>query len=136
METYIAVLALLVGIGLGVAAAGLARRRQLAGARSRAAEAEAALQDEKLAHAATAATLTAERAAQQQKIAELTALRGEIELKMQSLAGAALEGSQVTFLRLAEQVFARHRENAAEALDQRQKAIEALVAPIRQSLDE
>ena len=136
MEAYSAALVLLVGLGIGALAAWLARGRQLAGERERAARAEAALQDEKIAHAAIRATLAAEREAQQQKIGELTTLRGDIELKMQTLAGQALEGSQVSFLRLAEQVLARHKESAAETLEQRQKAIEALVAPIRQSLDE
>jgi DNA recombination protein RmuC len=135
MEAYVAGLMLLVGIGVGAVAAWLVRTRQLIAECERAARAEAALQEEKVAHAGAAATLAAERGAQQQKVAELTTLRGEIELKMQALATDALKGNQQSFLTLAEQVFARHKQTAAETLEQRQKAIEALVTPIQQSLE-
>ena len=136
MDAYLVPLLLLIGLFVGAMAAWLARGRQLAGESERAGRAEAALQDERIAHAATAATLTAEREAQQQKVAELTTLRGDIELKMQALAGEALKGNQQSFLLLAEQVFARHKQTAAESLEQRQKAIEAMVLPIQQSLEE
>jgi DNA recombination protein RmuC len=136
MEAYVAGLVLLVGIGIGAVAAWLAQSRRLAGERERAGRAAAALQDERIAHASTTATLAAERGAQQQKIGELTALRGEIETKMQALAADALKGNQQSFLTLAEQVFARHKQTATDSMEQRQKAIEALVMPIQQSLEE
>jgi DNA recombination protein RmuC len=136
MEFYIALLMLLAGTGIGGVGAWLARGRRIAAERDRAARAETALQEEKIALTAANATLAAEREAQQQKIGELVSLRGEIELKLQTLAADALKGNQQSFLTLAEQVLARHKQSAAESLEQRQKAIEALVGPIRQSLDE
>lgn len=136
MDAYLAVLMLLVGTGLGAAVVWLARSRAVAAEAERAACAETALQQERVAHAATGATLVAERESQQQKLSELTALRGDIEAKLQALAAEALKGNQQSFLILAEQVFARHKQAAAENLEQRQKAIEALVTPIQQSLAE
>src|SRR5439155_1328084 len=71
-----------------------------------------------------------------QEVAGLTGLRGEIEQKLKALAADALHGSQASFLTLANEAFARHKEGAEASLDQRQKAIEALLAPINASLEE
>lgn len=143
MEAVFAVAMLIVGLIAGAAAAWLLRGRELAAERGRldraaASEASlaAALQDERVARAAEQAGAAQHRQAHQEKIAELTALRGDIELKMQALAGKALEGSQTQFLRLAEQVFAKHKQSAAETVDARKEAIEKLIAPIAASLEE
>jgi DNA recombination protein RmuC len=143
MEAAFVSMALLLGLAAGAVAAWLLRGREIAVERERARRAEtaqaelsSALQQEKIARATVEATAVAAHESHHQKLAELTTLRGEIELKMQALAGQALESSQSQFLRLAEQVFAKHKETAAESLEQRQKAIEALVAPIAVSLEE
>lgn len=80
--------------------------------------------------------LATERERHRREIAGLTNLRGEIEHNLKALAADALQGSQASFLALANEVFARHKEGAEASLDQRQKAIDALLAPINASLEE
>jgi DNA recombination protein RmuC len=94
-----------------------------------------ALQEERDARVAAEATLAAERQAHQDKLAELTALRGDIEVKLQALAAEALRGNEASFLRLAEQAFDKHREAAANLLSQKEQAIAALLAPMATSLE-
>lgn len=119
MEAIIASLMLVVGLAVGAAAAWWLRGRELLGERS-AAEATAALRQQ----------------GHEREIAALTNMRGEIESKMQALAAEALKGNQESFLTLAEQVFVKHREGAAATLEQRQRDIAALLAPITKSLEE
>ena len=89
--------------------------------------------------AARSAQVVAEQAAagraHQEKLAELTSLRGEIEARMQALAAEALRGSQESFLALAGQAFERHKEAAAGLLEQKEQAIAALLAPIATTLE-
>jgi DNA recombination protein RmuC len=80
--------------------------------------------------------LAAEREQHRKEVAGLTGLRGEIERNLKALAADALQGSQGSFLTLANEAFARHKEGAEASLDQRQKAIEVLLAPINASLEE
>jgi len=80
--------------------------------------------------------LTSERERHRQEVAGLTGLRGEIEQNLKALAADALQGSQNSFLALANEAFARHKQGAEISLDQRQKAIEGLLAPINASLEE
>ena len=108
MDMLIGPLLLVVGIAGGAVAAWLLRGREVA----------------------------AERERHRQEVAGLTGLRGEIEQKLKALAADALHGSQASFLTLANEAFARHKEGAEASLDQRQKAIEALLAPINASLEE
>lgn len=119
MEAIIASLMLVVGLAVGAAAAWWLRGRELLGERA-AAEATAALRQQ----------------GHEREIAALTDMRGEIESKMQALAAEALKGNQESFLTLAEQVFVKHREGAAANLEQRQRDIAALLAPITKSLEE
>jgi len=108
MESFIGPLLLVIGIAIGAVAAWLLRGRELA----------------------------AERERHRQEVAGLTALRGDIEQNLKALAADALQGSQGSFLALANEAFARHKAGAEASLDQRQKAIEALLAPINASLEE
>ncbi len=119
MDAIIASLMLVVGLAVGAAAAWWLRGRELLGERA-AAEATAALRQQ----------------GHEREIAALTDMRGEIEGKMQALAAEALKGNQESFLTLAEQVFVKHREGAAATLEQRQRDIAALLAPITKSLEE
>jgi len=129
VEIYLSPLLLIIGLGVGAAAAWWLRGRELVAERERAHRAELAL-------ATAEATAAAAQAGHALRIGSLTELRGEIEQKMKALAADALDGSQKSFLLLAEQVFAKHKQSATETLDQRQKAIEALLAPINASLAE
>ena len=77
-----------------------------------------------------------DRETQEAQIAALSTLRGEIENEMKALATEALKGNQSSFLALAEQVFEKHKQSAAGDLEQRQKAIETLLAPVVTTLEE
>jgi len=79
---------------------------------------------------------TKDREMHEAQIAALATLRGEIEKEMKALASEALKGNQSSFLALAEQVFEKHKQSAAGDLEQRQKAIETLLAPITMTLEE
>jgi DNA recombination protein RmuC len=142
MEGFVAALLAIIGLAIGAAAAWLLRGREIGTERERAARAEAsctalgdALQQEKAARAGTEATIAAERQAHQEKLAELSTLRGDIETKLQALAAEALRGNEASFLRLAEQSFEKHREAAASLLAQKEQAIAALLAPMATSLE-
>jgi len=68
------------------------------------------------------------------KIAALTAVRGEIEKDLKSITADALRANQGTFLQLANEVFEKHRTGADAELEARQKAVEALVSPLQETL--
>ena len=119
MEAVIASLMLIVGLAAGAAAAWWLRGRELAAERER-----------------TAMLAAAEREAHEARIAALTTLRGDFEQTMKSLAADALQQSQESFLGLANEVFDKHHKGAAATLDQRQKDIAALLAPIGKTLDD
>jgi DNA recombination protein RmuC len=107
MEALTAALLLITGLAAGAAAAWWLRGREFA----------------------------AERKAHDERIAALTSLRGEFEQTLKGMAADALDGSQKSFLQLAEQVFVRHKEGADKTLEARQKEIAALLAPINSSLE-
>lgn len=109
MEAITAALLLIIGLAVGAAAAWWLRGRELAAER---------------AHASAVAA------------AERQAFDERIERTLKGLAAEALDGSQKSFLQLAEQVFARHKEGADKTLETRQKEIAALLDPINKSLDE
>lgn len=68
------------------------------------------------------------------KIDALTAIRGEIEKDLKNIATDSLRANQTAFLELANQVLEQHKEGAAADLDARKQAVEALVSPIRETL--
>jgi DNA recombination protein RmuC len=109
MDAVTAALLLIVGLAVGAAAAWWLRGRELTAERE---------------HAASVA------AAERQVFDE------RIERTLKGLAAEALDGSQKSFLQLAEQVFARHKEGADKTLEARQKEIAALLDPINKSLEE
>lgn len=109
MDAATAALLLIVGLAVGAAAAWWLRGRELSAEREH------------------AAAVTA---------AERQAFDERIEHTLKGLAAEALDGSQKSFLQLAEQVFARHKEGADKTLEARQKEIAALLAPINKSLEE
>jgi DNA recombination protein RmuC len=108
MEGFVGALLLIVGLAIGAAAAWWLRGRELA----------------------------TERDAHNERVATLTTLRGEFEQTMKGLAADALQQSQESFLGLANEVFDKHHKGASATLDQRQKDIAALLAPINKSLED
>lgn len=102
--------------------------------------------EEKLAATAAAlADLGAERSrletrlveqerAQQEKLAVLASIRGEIEKDLKALADKALESNQTRFFEVANQMLAQHKEATAAEHGQRREAIEALVKPMAETL--
>jgi DNA recombination protein RmuC len=119
MEALTTALLLIVGLAVGAAAAWWLRGRELAAERDRA-----------------AALAEVERAAHDERVVALTTLRGEFEQTVKGLAADALDGSQKSFLQLAEQVFARHQQGADQTLEARQKEIAALLTPMNTHLEE
>ena len=143
MEALIVALLLMIGLGVGAAVAWRLRGRDVAAERDRAIKAEAAqlrlnleLHQVQVALAEAKATLAAEEKAHQREIEALAKLREEIENKLQALTAEALQKNQETFLGLANEVFAKHREGAANHLEARQKEIAALLAPLNSNLEE
>lgn len=143
MEAFIAALLLIIGLGSGAAVAWWLRSRDVIAERERAVKAEAAqlrlnleLHQAQVGLAEAKATLAAEEKAHQRELEALAKLRDEIESKLQALTAEALQKNQETFLGLANEVFAKHREGAATHLEARQKEIAALLAPINTNLEE
>jgi len=82
--------------------------------------------------AETKASEAARFAAEQQTFVEKS--RRDLEATFQALAAAALSGSTKQFLELAEQRFASLRTQSVADVEERKKAIETLVAPLRETL--
>lgn len=78
----------------------------------------------------------AEHEAQAQRVADLTRLRGEMEKDFKNLASAALGESRQSFLTLADEVFKKHRAEAGADVEARRKAVEDLVRPISETLQQ
>jgi DNA recombination protein RmuC len=88
----------------------------------------------KTANATLATQLREQAQAHQDKLAALTDVKGGIEKDLKALATEALRANQGTFLELANQVFEKHQVSAEAELEARQKAVEALVAPLQNTL--
>jgi DNA recombination protein RmuC len=69
-----------------------------------------------------------------EKLALLGQVRGEIEKDLKAIAVDALRANQGTFVELANAVFAKHKSGADADLEGRQRAVEALVAPLQETL--
>jgi DNA recombination protein RmuC len=69
-----------------------------------------------------------------ERIALLGEVRGEIERHLKTTADDALRTNQGTFLQLANEMFQHHQSSATADLEARQKAIETLVGPLRETL--
>src|SRR5579885_626102 len=71
--------------------------------------------------------LTEQDEAYREKVEALTSIRGEIAQSLNNLTNESLRSSQATFLKIANEVFDKHRAGAAAELN-------ALVSPIRETL--
>jgi DNA recombination protein RmuC len=133
-----AVLLLIVGIAVGAAAAWLALR-------AHAGELRAALrrtEDEREAKLTRVVELERECAGleaavehERRAAAEKLAGRDELANAFKALSADALRNNNSSFLELARTQLEQHQQKAAGDLEQRQRAVEHLVAPIRESLD-
>jgi DNA recombination protein RmuC len=79
-------------------------------------------------------TLEHERKTAEEKLALVTRASDELKTSFQALAAEALKSNNQSFLALATQSLKTFQTQAQGDLDQRQKAVENLVAPIRESL--
>ncbi len=105
-----------------------AARAELDRLRALAAERESAA-------AALRATLDSERQAAAEKLAVLQEAQARLTTEFKALSAEALKGNNQTFLDLAKSALAQFQEGAKGDLAQRQQAIDALVKPIRESLE-
>jgi DNA recombination protein RmuC len=97
--------------------------------RSRAAH-ETALQE----RAALAAALEAERRASAEKVALLQNAEVQLRDAFSALSSEALKANSESFLRLARTSLGEFQKSATMDLDGRQKAIDSLIQPLRESL--
>ncbi|MFZ1103129.1 MAG: DNA recombination protein RmuC [Hyphomicrobiaceae bacterium] len=95
-------------------------RGQLAAAMVEAASLQAKLSEQAQAHG--------------EKLALLGEVRGEIEKDFKALAADALRANQGTFVELASAVFEKHKAGADADQEGRRRAVEALVAPLQETL--
>ena len=79
--------------------------------------------------------LEAEQARAQEKLALLDDARRQLTDAFRSLSSEALRSNNQSFLELAKENLERFQEGAKGDLETRQKAIDALVKPLRESLD-
>jgi DNA recombination protein RmuC len=84
---------------------------------------------------ALAATLEHERRAAEEKLALVEDARGGLENAFKALCADALKSNNESFLALARTQLEQLQQRATSDLEQRQKTMEQLVTPIRESLD-
>jgi len=80
-------------------------------------------------------TLAAERAGATERIQALTDAHERLKTEFKSLSADALSKNTDEFLKLAGETFAKLHQQSAGDLDQRQQAIDALLKPLRETLD-
>ena len=76
-----------------------------------------------------------ERSAAAEKVAVLIEAREELSTQLRSMCAEALRGNNEQFIELAKAQFAQLQLGAKHDLDSRQKAVENLVGPIKESLE-
>lgn len=112
----------------------LAKESELAAARAAVSEAEARAAALREANARLETERVEQTKALDEKMAVVTQARADLEKAFAALASKALEASGQQFLQLAQENLARFQEGAKADLAERQKAIETVVAPVRESL--
>lgn len=80
------------------------------------------------------ATLRSEREAHVERVKQLERMGAEIQQKFAALAGEVLGQNSERFLALVSERFEKHKNTAEQALEERQKAIGALVQPLTDTL--
>jgi len=133
--------------GFGLAWLILSGRKAALAERQRATEADnARLSAELAAGKAAAAELSAsnarlgaelagEKAGAEARVAELRSAHERLKGEFAELSASALRSNRDDFLKLAEQSFTQLHEKSAGDLASRQQAIDALVKPLKESLE-
>jgi DNA recombination protein RmuC len=151
-DVWAAGAALLAGLAVGAAAAALWLRGSLAAERARAArvpdlerrllerEAElrglrADIEATRLEAARLAERMAAEQARGAERLREFEQAQARLATTFRSLSTEVLQDNARTFLELARGTLERQQERATGDLEARATAIEALVRPLRESLD-
>ncbi|HWA27423.1 MAG TPA: DNA recombination protein RmuC [Lacunisphaera sp.] len=138
MEFLLLIAGLAVGAALGWFVA-LSRSAAVA-ERARLMESELALARTRLAEIESAKSkieseLAAERAAAAEKIAVLTDAHERLKAEFSALSANALRANNQSFLELARETFGKLHQQSTSDLSQRQQAIDALVKPLKESLE-
>lgn len=81
------------------------------------------------------AELAAERGRHEERLAALEQARSQLADSFAALSREALKHNSEAFLRLAQENLSRHQSEARAELDKREKSIESLVRPIRETLE-
>jgi DNA recombination protein RmuC len=110
-------------------------RRALEAERRRAEDLQAELSRVEVRLGAHLSAAAEERRGMEEKLQLLTQARAELQQAFRALSADALQSNTQAFLELAQVQLARFNEGAAGELGRRQEAIEALVKPLRESLD-
>jgi DNA recombination protein RmuC len=85
--------------------------------------------------AALRAELEHERRSSDEKVEVLTRAREELSIQLRSLCAEALRGNNEQFIQLARTQFEQLQLKAQHDLDSRQKAVENLVTPLKETLE-
>ncbi len=80
-------------------------------------------------------TLEMERTALEEKLSLLDEAEKKLSEAFKALSADVLEASSESFLKRAEETFTRYREGAVHELDMRSRAINSVVAPLKETLD-
>ena len=108
--------------------------RELISAKAQLAQQQAETSDLRAAKASAEATLESERRNSAEKLQLLADASEELKAQFKSLATAALESSNASFLQLAKGTLEKYQSEARGELEKREKAVETLVKPISDSL--
>ena len=110
-------------------------RNQLKSKDAEVAEVRGRLEAEMTARATAESTLTEERKRLEEQRALFTEAQEKLKDAFQSLAAQALSTNNQSFLDLAKSTLEKYQTEARRDLEQREKAVENLVTPIKTSLD-
>lgn len=93
------------------------------------------IEGERVAAAKARERLEAERTAAAEKLALIDHAQGRLADTFRALSADALRGNNESFMDLARGVLERQQERVQQDMDVRSKAVDQLVAPLRESLD-
>ncbi len=79
--------------------------------------------------------LAAERASAAEKISALTEAHDRLKAEFKALSADALRSNNQSFLELARETFGKLHQQSTDELGKRQQAIDAMVKPLRESLE-
>ncbi len=136
---FIAIVAVVAALAARLKNAALAERKsaletELAAAKAAVEQKTAEIRSLSEAKSALDATLASERGVTKEKLQLLSEARTELENSFRALANSALESNNANFLDLARTTLEKYQSQAKGELDAREKAVEALVKPVAESL--